>query len=197
MSNFTKLDLNFDVSKLKEFLLSCDLWDKYPQRRIAEGTPHSQMTDIWVRYKNPEECIKTGDWSAFTQPHKSEWLEDLPQVKDICSQLMRYLDGEALGGVLITKLPAGGVIDPHTDAGWHAEYYDKYFVPISNCKGAKFFFDDGEIEPREGECYAFRNDVNHWVENNSQEDRIAMIVCIKQSKLTKGGGLCRGQQQPQ
>lgn len=194
MVSFTKLDIEFDVSELAEFLSDCDLWDKHPQRRIAEGSPHSQMTDIWARYKNPGECIKTGDWSSFIEPHESEWLEDLPQVKEICKMLSIYLDGEALGGVLITKLPAGGAIDPHADSGWHASYYDKYFVPIKNEKGAKFCFDSGEIEPSAGECYAFRNDVTHWVENNSNEERIAMIICIKQTKLSKGGRLCHGEQ---
>lgn len=193
---FNKLDIKFDVSELKAFLVDCDLWDEYPQRRTAHDSPHSEMTDIWVRYKDPKECIKTSDWSAFTEPHESEWLKDLPQVKGICEKLMGFLDGERLGGVLITKLPPGGEIEAHTDAGWHASYYDKYYVPIQNAKGAKFCFESGEIEPESGECYAFRNDMLHWVVNESDEDRIAMIICIKQNKLSKEG-LCLGQQQQQ
>ena len=196
MKPINKLNISFDVSTLKKFLVNCDLWDKYPQRRTAEASPHSEMTDIWVRYKNPDECIKTGDWSAFTKEHKSDWLEDIPNVKTIASRMMEFVGGDKLGGILITKLPAGGKIQPHTDAGWHAEYYDKYYIPIKNCKGAKFCFDNCEIDPDEGDVYAFRNDNNHWVKNDSSEDRIAMIVCIKQTKFSKEG-LCLGQQQRQ
>lgn len=194
MLPFSKLNINFDVSELYSFLQACDLWDEYPQRRTAYNSPHSEMTDIWVRYKNPEQCLKTGDWSAFTEKHESDWLKDISTIKDMCYKLMSFLDGEQLGGVLITKLPAGGKIAPHTDGGWHASYYDKYFVPIKNEKGAKFCFEDGEIEPEAGEVYAFRNDKLHWVENNSSEDRIAMIICIKQNKLSKEG-VCLGRRQ--
>jgi len=194
MHPFSKLDIRFDVSELLNFLIDCDLWDEYPQRRTAIGSPHKEMTDIWVRYKDPEECIKTGDWSAFTCEHESEWLKDFPQVKEIAEKLMAFLDGERLGGILITKLPPNGKIESHTDTGWHASYYDKYFVPIKNEKGAKFCFETGEIEPKAGECYAFRNDKLHWVKNDSSEDRIAMIICIKQNKFSKEG-LCLGQQQ--
>ena len=196
MKPVNKLDIKFNVEKLKNFVVNCDLWDKYTQRRVAKGTPHSEMTDIWVRYKNPEDCIKNGDWSAFTEKHKSEWLEDLPDVKFMAKYLMKHLGGKQLGGILITKLPPGGRIQPHTDSGWHAEYYDKYFISIKNSNGARFHFDDCHIEPSEGEVYAFRNDKNHWVENDSSEDRIAMIICIKQTKFSKEG-LCLGQQQRQ
>ena len=192
MKPFNKLNINFDVSVLKEFLVDCDLWDKYPQRRTAENSPHSEMTDIWVRYKNPKECIETGDWSAFTRQHESEWLEDIPSVKEMALKIMSYTEGEKLGGILITKLPAGGRIKPHTDSGWHADYYDKYFISIKNKNGARFHFDGCHIEPEEGEVYAFRNDKNHWVENDSSEDRVAMIICIKQNKFSREG-LCLGQ----
>lgn len=193
MQAFNKLPLEFDVTELKGFLEACDLWDKYPQRREAKGSPHSEMVDIWARFKDPRECIESGDWTSFVNEHESEWLEDIPSVKGIASEIMSYLDGEQLGGILITKLPPSGRIKPHVDSGWHAEYYDKYFIPIKNHDGAKFCFESGEIEPVEGECYAFRNDRLHWVENESNEDRIAMIICIKQNKYSKEG-VCLGEQ---
>ena len=193
MLPFNKLPINFDVRNLKSFLSKCDLWDKNPQRRIGAGSPHSGMVDIWVRFNDPTECIRTGEWSTFGLEHESVWLEDVPDVKSIASKLMRYLGGVQLGGILITRLPKGGKIKPHTDIGWHAEYYDKYFVSIKNERGATFNFDDGVIEPTEGEVYAFRNDKNHWVENDSSSDRVAMIICIKQTKFSKEG-LCLGEQ---
>jgi len=193
MTPFNKLDIRFDVSYLKHWLEDCDLFGEHNQR-ACEGSPHKEMTDIWVRYKNPEECIKSGDWSSFGLEHKSEWLKDVPMIKDISNQLMEFLNGSVLGGILITKLSAGGKIHPHTDSGWHAEYYDKYLIPIKNSYGAIFCFDNGTIKPKEGDVYAFRNDVTHWVDNNSDDDRIAMVICIKQSKLSKEG-LCLGDSQ--
>ena len=194
MKPVNKLKISFDVQEIKEYLEGCKLFGEYTQRSDGEGSPHKDMTDIWVRYKDPKPHIESGEWSGFMDCHESVWLKDIPAIKDLCSGLMGFLDGEALGGVLITKLPPNGQILPHVDQGWHAAEYDKYYVPLKNEKGAQFHFDDCYIDPKEGEVYAFRNDKNHWVENNSTEDRIAMVVCIKQNKLSKEG-LCLGEQQ--
>ena len=192
MQPYNKMGIRFDVDGLKSWLEECNLWGEYPQR-CTEGSPHDEIVDIWARFKDPSKCIETGDWSAFVDEHKSEWLKDIPFVKDICHKLMRYTNGERLGGVLITKLKPGGRVKPHIDKGWHAEYYDKYYLAIKNEAGARFCFNEGDIEPGEGDVYAFRNDKLHWVDNDSSEDRIAMIVCIKQSKFSKEGLPCRGE----
>lgn len=187
---FNKLNINFDVRSLSEFLDSCDLWDKYNLRRLS-GSPHEQMTDIWARFNNPDPYIESGNIAGIIDKHDSVWLENIPAVKFICDELLKFLYGSKLGGVLITKLPPRGRILPHTDHGWHAEYYDKYYVPIKNGIGSRFCFDRGELIAKNGEVYAFRNDVTHWVENDSNHDRIAMIICIKQRNFTKEG-LCLG-----
>jgi len=45
-----------------------------------------------------------------------------------------------------------------------------------------FKFEDGEIAPQLGDIYWFHNGNLHSVENNSQRDRIALIVCIRSHK---------------
>lgn len=192
---FNKLDITFDLGGLKAALEKTSLWGEITKRTEGQS-PHNQSQDIWVRFLNPKVCEDNNDWSLVGKPHKSTWLKNLPQVKEVCDQLMEMLEGEQLGGVLLTKLPPYAKIRPHMDQGWHAEYYDKYYVAVKNKKGAVFCFEKGTIEPNEGEVYAFRNDVLHWVENNSDQDRFAMIVCIKQSKLDKRGMLCHGDTQP-
>jgi len=196
MKPINKLDISFDVTKLKEFLLNSDMFGELTMRSDGEDSPHKEMTDIWVRYKDPKPHFKSGDWSEFVAAHESVWLKDIPEVKNVCKELMSYLSGEKLGGVLITKLPPKGEIKPHFDEGWHAKEYDKYYLPILNEKGATFNFDCCSVDPKEGDIYAFRNDKTHWVNNNSNSDRIAMIICIKQNKLSKEG-LCLGDMQQQ
>lgn len=178
---FERIDFDFNVQNLADFLMigeGKNLFGKY-DRRSRVGSPHEQMTDIWVRFNDPAPFVESGDWSKFVDNHDSVWLEDIPDIKTFAYFLMQLVEGSKLGGVLITKLPPGGRIHPHVDDGWHAEEYDKYFIPIVNEKGARFHFDNGVIEANAGEIYKFRNDVNHWVENDSEHDRIALIVCIK------------------
>lgn len=189
MQAFNKIHSDLDISLARNEIANNDhLFGEYSARKYASPI-HAQMTDIWLRYGDIREMIKSGDYSKIASEHDSIWLKDLPECKRLCFKIMSLVDGERLGGVLITKLPPGGQILPHNDSGWHADYYDKYYVPIENSKGAVFGFDDGVIDPDLGDAWAFDNSYNHWVDNNTDQDRIAMVVCIKQSKYTKSGEL--------
>ena len=173
------------VNLQKEILDNYDKFDQYKFRRTAQGSPHKEMTDIWVRYNDIKPRLATEDFTGFNDEHDSVWFDvvnKIPSVKKVIFDLMHKVDGERLGGVLITKLPPGGHIEKHTDAGWHARYYDKFYVPILNSKGSIFGFEDGNIEPNIGEAWWFDNSQNHWVDNKSETDRIAMIVCIRTDK---------------
>jgi quercetin dioxygenase-like cupin family protein len=174
---------DLDVSELqKEILNHYEEFDRYDQRRTFPNSPHVQMTDIWARYNDIHPFLEKGDLKGFEAEHDSVWypvIEKIPAVKKVVFDLMSKVEGERLGGVLITKLSPGGQITRHTDAGWHAQYYDKFFVPILIKEGAIFGFDDGDIKAKEGEAWWFDNSNPHWVTNNSDIDRVGMIVCIR------------------
>lgn len=180
---YAKVAVDLDVLPLQRAILrQPKLFGKYPQRGNFEGSPHCAMKDIWVRYNDIEPYLERGNLDGFADEHDSVWYPAayaIPQVRKVVFDLMRIVEGERLGGILITKLPPGGKIEKHVDGGWHASYYDKYFVPILNEEGATFSFEDGVIHPKVGEAYWFNNAVPHWVDNNTDSDRIAMIVCIR------------------
>jgi hypothetical protein len=167
--------LKANVSALAERLQDDSLYGLHNARKYNEI--HSDMTDIWVRYNHIDNLGE-----HFNDEHESVWYPvafEIPELWDIVFSLMGAVCGERLGGVLITKLKPGGKILPHMDEGWHAGYYEKFFIPIQNDKGAIFCWEDMTIEPEPGEVWQFNNNVKHWVENNSERDRIAMIVCIR------------------
>jgi hypothetical protein len=174
---------SLDVLPLQQELLdNYSEFDKYDYRRTFPNSPHAQMQDIWARYNDVRPFEAKGSLEGFEAEHDSIWypvIDKIPSVKKVVFDLMRIVDGERLGGVLITKLPANGHIARHTDAGWHAQYYDKFYVPILNAKGSIFGFDDGVIDPELGQAWWFDNSNPHWVDNESDTDRIAMIVCIR------------------
>lgn len=194
MTPFSLIFSGLDVrSAINEINNNGHLFGELNARKNA-GQVHAEMDDIWLRYG---EIPQDGDYSKIANEHDSVWLKGLSACKRLCFDVMALVDGERLGGVLITRLPVGGRILPHTDSGWHAEYYDKYYVPIKNEKGAKFCFDNGDIEPNIGDVWGFDNSHTHWVNNDSNSERIAMIICIKQSKYNKKGALCLGDTQQQ
>ena len=174
---------NLNVLPLqKELLENYDEFDKYDHRRTFPNSPHAEMQDIWARYNDVRPFEAKGSLKGFEAEHDSIWypvIDKIPSVKNVVFNLMRLVDGERLGGILITKLPVGGHIKRHTDSGWHAQYYDKFYVPILNSKGSIFGFDDGDINPKLGQAWWFDNSNPHWVDNKSNTDRIAMIVCIR------------------
>lgn len=186
MTNFLKIAEGIDVTPLRLALArQPELFDRYTERRTAPGSPHSKMTDIWVRYNDRRKHDETGDFSTINDPHESVWYPDsakIPEVFPIVFGLMAHVRGERLGGILITKLPAGEVIEPHVDGGWHAATYDKFYVAIQTPDTARFSFPDGRIQARDGDVHWFRNDVTHSVENPGPGDRIAMVVCIQLPK---------------
>lgn len=178
--HFAKVFDGLDVDSLARTLVRRpELFGTRPARQNVDI--HAEMRDIWVRH-NDYSLIESG---RFNDEHDSKWYPEsveVPQVRTLASALMSVVEGERLGGILITKLPPGGVIKPHVDSGWHASYYDKFFVPIQNDPGAVFGFPDGVIHATPGEAWWFRNDVPHWVRNDSPRDRIALIVCIRTFK---------------
>ncbi len=182
--NFLKVAEGVDVLPLAVALArQPDLFGRNRERKYAPGTPHSGMSDIWLRY-NDRAPFDAGarPWSQFNDLHEPVWYPEaalLPEARPIVFGLMARFQGVQLGGVLITKLAPGAKVETHVDSGWHASRFSKFYVAIDHAPGAKFGFPDGVIEARIGDIFWFRNDVPHWVENGGDRDRIAMICCIQ------------------
>lgn len=159
-----------------------DLWDSIQFRKTAPNSPHSRMSDIWVRYNDIDAYLKNPGGRSFNDAHVPIWYpawEKLPALRPIIFALMATVRGEMLGGVLITRIPPGEGIAPHVDTGWHVDYYDKFYLSLKSAPGADFFCEDEVLNPRVGEIYRFDNRALHWVVNNSDQDRMTLIVCIR------------------
>jgi hypothetical protein len=118
-----------------------ELRDQHTIRKTAPNTPHSGMSDIWVRYNDVKKYEESGDYRTFNDAHVPVWYPAwtvLPSLKPIVLDQMAATEGEMLGGVLITRIPPGHGIAPHTDDGWHVQYYDKFYVCIQNDPGQPF-----------------------------------------------------------
>lgn len=103
----------------------------------------------------------------------------LPAVRKTVYDVMRAVEGDMLGGVLITKIPPGGRVEPHIDGGWHAGFYGKYAVQIKGNQDQAFCFEEAELRAEPGDLYTFDNSRLHWVTNDSDMDRITLIICIR------------------
>lgn len=186
MRHFLKISEGIDVAPINaELAAHPELWDQFSSRKVSAGTPHSGMSDIWVRY-NAIDRLDRANPRTFNDEHVPVWYpawEKLPALRSIIFDLMSEVEGEMLGGVLITRIPPGQGIDKHIDNSWHVAYFDKFYVSLQSAAGAEFSCEvDGVAEtlnPKAGEIWRFDNKKLHWVKNNSDQDRVTLIVCIR------------------
>lgn len=164
----------FDVEPMRAALAANpQLWDEHRARTEDPASPHHGLSDIWARWAPPGV-----DGSL---PHDAIWYPaaNLLPIRELAYPLMSALRGDRLGGVLITRIPAGKECAPHVDPGWHARYFKKFAIQIEADPGQAFHFNDGHLVTKPGDLYFFDNAFTHWVSNPTQHDRVTAIVCIK------------------
>lgn len=165
-----------DVSDLQWGLLEhAALWDQNTARTADENSPHHGLSDIWARY--------AGEGVDGSKEHESEWYDSplLPILKPMAKKLMELVQGTKLGGVLVTRIPPGGMCQPHSDHGWHAREYEKVAVQVRSAPLQEFHFHGQSLVTRPGDIFWFDNIHEHWVVNQSQMTRVTAIFCIKTS----------------
>lgn len=151
------------------------LWNQNDLRR---STPElSECDDIWLRFPTVESAVTNGlgEFECVNYPAFAE----LPQVRNIIFSLMRQVEGERLGPVMLSRLAPGKQIYPHDDGVKHTSYYKRYQVALHSLPGVLFRSGDEQVNMRTGEVWWFDNSLNHEVVNNSPDDRLAMIIDIR------------------
>lgn len=183
MRNFHMIAGDIPIQRLlNEVMRQPDLWNANTLRTTHELTPHKAVDDIWLRFQDLEPYRQTGDGARVIDDHESinyPAMARLPAARPIIFDLMRLVEGERLGRVLITRLAPGRSIDPHVDGGRHAAYYQRYHVVLQGLPGALFMCGDETVHMPTGSLWWFDNSVEHAVVNNSADDRIHMIVDIR------------------
>ena len=188
MRHFQRIAEGVDVVPiLAELEAAPDLWDSITLRKTAPDSPHTGMSDIWVRYNDVAPFIASGSFQGLNDPHVPinypAWYA-LPSLQDFAFRLMACVRGEMLGGVLITRIAPGRGINMHTDHGWHVDYFSKFYLSLKSAPGAQFICQpEGEpaevLEPTVGDVWYFDNRRPHAVVNGSEKDRMTAIFCIR------------------
>lgn len=184
MKNFLQVAQGIDTTSIIHSLqLHPELWNQNRVRKDGEGSPHMAMDDIWVRYRDDKKFKASGDYTKFNEPHFPVWYpayNKIPGLKPVIFGMMARMQGSSLGGVLITKIPPGGKIEPHSDKGWHAEFYKtKIYVPLQTNPQCWNRCENEVVTMEPGSAWYFNNLVEHEVQNNGNDDRITLIICMK------------------
>lgn len=179
MSRFTLIAKGIDVVPLAlELARNADLWDRNPQRRTYPGSPHAAMTDITARYMPEDQITLDQRGSEHRNVFWPAW-HALPSLRPLVFGLMARVSAVELGSIIITRLPPGQMIQPHSDRGsWAPEFYHcKAHVTLVGKALVRCAEDACVFET--GDAWTFDNLLTHSVENIGDTDRISAIVSMR------------------
>lgn len=180
MRNFQVIATGVDtIPLLNAIMRDPALWNQNTLRTTHPETAHAQVDDIWLRFNETEDPTAVVDDTECVN-YPAWWA--LPQARDIIFNLMRRVEGERLGRVLVTRLAPGRKITPHVDGGAPATYYERFHVVLSASPGCLFRSGDETVQMRAGEVWWFDNTKEHEVVNNGVDDRVHLIIDIRTSK---------------
>ena len=169
------LDQGLPVSRIHwEIMSHPELWNRHTDRTSDPASPHFGLDDIWARFGDPERAVDGLEHDSFWYPSA-----DILGLKGLCLDVMRVINGVELGGVLITRIPAGKECKPHIDPGWHARRYQKFGIQIASAPNQEFCFEGESLQTKPGDLFWFDNQYLHWVNNPTSYERITMIICIR------------------
>jgi len=180
MRNFQVIATNVDIIPLLNAIMrDSALWNQNTLRTDHPNTAHAQVDDIWLRFNETDEPAAVFDDTECVN-YPAWWA--LPQARGLIFDLMRRVEGERLGRVLVTRLAPGRKITPHVDGGAPATYYDRFHIVLNAAPGCLFRAGEETVQMRAGEVWWFDNTQEHEVVNNSVDDRIHLIIDIRTSK---------------
>jgi hypothetical protein len=157
------------VPLLQQITDNPQLWNTNSVRTSKFATVHYDVDDIILRY--PGHGLDNWNLAPF-----NVLTEAVPIVFDLAGRVRC----ELLGRVVISRLPPGKQIPTHKDhLGGLPMFYSRYQVPLVSAEDVIFHCGDEQLSLVPGNAYWFDNTIEHSVVNDSQDDRLSMIIDIR------------------
>lgn len=183
LKNFHLIAKIDPIPLLHQILRQPELWRADTYLRDYPQGPFGDTETIFLRF--PPASVTELERGEKDQ-HECVWMDGwlkLPAARPIVRGLMAQIEGERLGRVMINKLKAGGHVYPHADTPDHANYWDRYHVVLKSSPECRFRCGEEVINMETGSVWWFQNALEHEVLNNSDEDRIHMIIDVRTERL--------------
>lgn len=170
--NFKKI-AQFDVSAIREIV--ADLEDEWLIDTSRQETFETHKHTLsYFLYK--ADLLWNKSLPFFVETN-TENLELLDRVEDIVQDLEAIHNG-VRGNVLLIKLLSGQSIPEHTDGGEYLNSTRRHHLPIITSSGTIFGVGGEELNMQDGECWEINNAKPHYVINNSDVDRVHLLIDI-------------------
>lgn len=166
----------FDISNIKEKVLKIDPVEWIKEIKRQEYFVEHDKTESIILFSEPE----NNDDPLYGKEqilNKELMLLFKEDFKDLFVQIKsHFFNSGRVGRILLTKLKPNGEIPPHQDHGPHLENCKRLHLPLKTNSDVNFMVDNKNYHFKEGTVYEFDNTRLHSVSNNSNEERIHLIV---------------------
>lgn len=168
-----------------------ELWKEDTYLRDYPQGPFGDVESIMLRFpekrvfEQEEEVAAYKRGEHFFDQHESIDYPPyalLPEFRPVVMSVFAAVAGERLGRVMVNKLKPGGRIYPHADTPEHCSYYTRFHVVLQSAPGVRFRCADEEVYMGVGDVWWFRNSLEHEVVNESDTDRIHIVMDARCSK---------------
>lgn len=174
--SYAKLSLSFELEKLCAALsrIHAEAWLDHVNKRNYLGVWQALPLRCQAEYLDAHpimqgfaiEAVQQGEWCDLPI------LDSLPEFKAVLDSLKC-----PLRSVRLMRLNAGASISPHRDHGVGLEWGEaRLHLPIETHPELKFIVNGVEIPMAAGELWYINADQLHSVTNESQYDRINLVV---------------------
>lgn len=148
-----------------------DAWNQCGVR-----APFAETANIWLRYGD--------DPATMDDQHFPVWYpawKQLPALEPILHQIMGLFEPYHVGGILLTRMPRGSRIHPHTDTGqWHSEFYSTTVYAVLKSNDQCFsYYENEKVAMRTGEIWWANDLVKNWTHNDGDTSRVVMTVSLR------------------
>lgn len=171
--NFKKygeIDVSVFIEKLSQF----QSWDNDENLKRKKISTHSACDIIPIMF-----AMDQRELPVNVPATKSEFWDEFYD-QDFFEKLQNILIDKIGNGyfihILIINLPAGKKIIPHKDLARKLQANNRIHIPIVTADGVIFTVNGESRHMKTGEIIEIANEKMHSVENNSDIDRIHLLV---------------------
>jgi len=163
--------------------VSDDEWNRDTVVRNSKekvGNTNLDTRALLLKYKS---TAATGPGFVDYEKNDVETLNKLkPFLDEIISDAKNFYGYEnlKLTSILFTELRRGGIIPEHSDTGKMLTTHHRIHIPLVSDPAVKFTLDHKDYYLEPGHGYEINNQLTHEVRNESNIDRIHMIIDLKE-----------------
>jgi len=170
----------YDVSKIKDIISQMEEEWRLDEWRQKTHDVHKH-TESYMINKIERNPWDIGVAIEYEKKASREDGELASLTLDIVEDLEKMFDGVA-GFVMYIKLKAGEEVAAHQDWGNYFQMVRRIHVPIITNPAVDFMIGGENKYLQEGECWEINNRNTHYVKNNSEFDRIHLLIDIMEKR---------------